>query len=116
MISNEKDNINSIGQFHSFIENKILIICNELQSIDTANHLKAESLKFLMRDQFSTIEFKCLGIRSISKLLNFIFEGNNHLPIEIENDDRRYQILKSIDGANGNFGYYADLHNQFDSQ
>jgi hypothetical protein len=38
-ISNENNMSNIIGRFNSIIENKILIICNELQSIDNAKHL-----------------------------------------------------------------------------
>jgi hypothetical protein len=37
-ISNENNIRNIIGRFNRIVENKILIICNELQSIDNAKH------------------------------------------------------------------------------
>jgi hypothetical protein len=37
-VSNENSISNIIGRFNSSIENKILIVCNELQSIDNAKH------------------------------------------------------------------------------
>jgi hypothetical protein len=40
-ISNESNISNMIGRFNSSIENQILRVCNELQNIDNAKHLKA---------------------------------------------------------------------------
>jgi phage/plasmid-associated DNA primase len=77
-IANE-NNINSIiGRFNSSFENKILVICNELQSIDNAKNLKIDYLKSLITDNTCTIEFKFVNSRTIDNVSNFIFVSNNY--------------------------------------
>jgi hypothetical protein len=44
-IANENNINNIIGRFNSLFENKILVICNELQSLDNAKHLNTDCLK-----------------------------------------------------------------------
>jgi hypothetical protein len=61
-ISNENNIRNIIGRFNSSIENKILIVCNELQSIDHAKHLNTDCLKSLRTYHFWTIESKIVNI------------------------------------------------------
>jgi hypothetical protein len=114
VISNENNISNIIGRFNSSIENKILIVCNELQSIDSTNHFNIVCLKSLITDRFCTIGSKFINIRSFNNASNFIFVSNNHLPIKIENSDRRYLILKCSDNANTNFSYFDDLSHRFD--
>jgi hypothetical protein len=61
-ISNE-NNISGIrGRFNSSTENKILIVCNELQSIDKAKHLNTDCLKSLLTDRFCITESKFVNI------------------------------------------------------
>jgi hypothetical protein len=57
-IANENNINNIIGLFNSSFENKILVICNELQSIDNAKHLNTDCLKSLITDNTCTIESK----------------------------------------------------------
>jgi phage/plasmid-associated DNA primase len=57
-IANENNINNIIGRFNSSFENKILVICNELQSIDNAKHLNTDCLKSLITDNSCTIESK----------------------------------------------------------
>jgi hypothetical protein len=45
VIANENNINNIIGRFNSSFKNKILVICNELQSIDNSNHLNTDCLK-----------------------------------------------------------------------
>ncbi|GMO12468.1 MAG: hypothetical protein Ta2E_00450 [Mycoplasmoidaceae bacterium] len=45
VISNENNINNIIGRFNSSIENKMLIVCNDLQSIDNAEHLNTDCIK-----------------------------------------------------------------------
>jgi hypothetical protein len=68
-------------------------------------HLSTDRLKSLITDPFCTIESKFVSIRRINNISNFIFGRNNHLPIKIRNDDRKYQILKCSDDTKGNFTY-----------
>jgi hypothetical protein len=58
-----KNNINNIiGRFNSSIENKILVVCNELQSIDNAKHLNTDGLKSLISDRKCNVESKYLNL------------------------------------------------------
>jgi hypothetical protein len=113
VISNENNISNIIGRFNSSIENTILIVCNELQSIDSAKHLSTDCLQSLITDRFCTIESKFVNIRSLNNVSNFIFASNNHLPIKIENGDRKYLILKYSNNINANFSYFDDLSSRF---
>jgi hypothetical protein len=72
---------------------KILVICNELQSLDNAKHLNTDCLKSLITDNKCTIESKFLNSRTIDNVSKFIFVFNNYLPIKIENGDRQYIIF-----------------------
>lgn len=113
-ISNENNISNIIDRFNSSIENKILFVCNDLQSIDSVKHLNTDCLKSLITDRFCTIESKPSNIRNVNKVSNFIFVSNNHLPIKIKHGDRRYLVFKFSDDAKGNFSYLSKLNNQFD--
>jgi hypothetical protein len=115
-ISNENSIGNIIGRFNSSIENKILIVCNELQSIDNAKHLNTDCLKSLITDHFCTIESKFVNTRSINNISSFIFVSNNRLPIKIESGDHRYLVFKCSDDAKGNFDYFAKLNWLFDDE
>jgi putative DNA primase/helicase len=86
-IANENNINNIIGLFNSSFENKILVICNELKSLDNAKHLNTDYLKSLITDNTCTIESKFINSRTIDNVSNFIFVSNNCLPIKIENGD-----------------------------
>jgi putative DNA primase/helicase len=112
-IVNENNINNIIGRFNSSFENKILVICNELQSIDDAKHLNTDCLKSLITDNTCTIESKFVNSPVIDNVSNFIFVSNNYLPIKIENGDRRYVIFKTSNEHKNNFEYFADLNKRF---
>jgi hypothetical protein len=114
-ISNENNINNIIGRFNSIIENKILIICNELQSIDNAKHLNTDGLKSLITDNEINIESKCINTRKIQNVSNFIFVSNNLLLINIESSDRRYVVFKTSNSYKNNFEYVNNLNNLFNA-
>jgi hypothetical protein len=112
-ISNENNLNKTIGRFNSSFENKILVICNELQSIDNAMHLNTDCLKSLITDNTCTIESKFVNSRTIDNISIFIFGSNNYLPIKIENGDRRYVIFKTSNACKNNFEYLVGLNKTF---
>jgi hypothetical protein len=75
---------------------KILIVHNELHSIENAKDLNSDCLKSLITDPFWRIESKFVYIRSINNSSNFIFGSNNHLPFKIENGDPKYFIFCAV--------------------
>jgi hypothetical protein len=58
VISNENNINNIVGRFKIPFENKILVIYNELQSIDNAKYLNKDYLKILITYNNCTIESK----------------------------------------------------------
>jgi putative DNA primase/helicase len=109
-IANENNINNIIGRFNSSFENRILVICNELQSLDDAKHLNTDCLKSLITDNTCTIESKFVNSRTIDNVSNFIFVSNNYLPLKIENGDRRYVIVKTSNECKNNFEYFDGLN------
>jgi hypothetical protein len=112
-ISNENNINNILGRFNSSFENKILVICNELQSFDNARYLNTDCLKSLITDNICTIESKFVNSRTIDNVSNFIFVSNNYLSIKIENGDRRYVIFKTSTECKNNFEYFDKLNKTF---
>jgi hypothetical protein len=68
----------------------------------------------LLTDRFCITESKFVNIWSINNVSNFINVSNNLLSINIENGNRRYLVLKSINNVKVNFDYFGSLNNQFD--
>jgi hypothetical protein len=114
-ISKENNISNIIGRFNSIIENKILIICNELQNIDNAKLLDTSGLKSLISDNEINIESKYINTRKIQNVSNFIFVSNNLLPINIECSDRRYIVYKISNSYKNNSEYLNNLNNLFNT-
>jgi hypothetical protein len=84
-IAHENNINNIIDRVNISFENKILVICNEIQSLDNAYHLNTDCLKSLITDNTCTIESKFVNSRSFDNVSNFIFVSNNYLLIMIEN-------------------------------
>jgi hypothetical protein len=97
-------------------ENKILVICNELQSLDNATHVNIDCFKNLIIYNTYTIESKFVNARTINKLANFIFDSNNYLPLKIENGNRRYVIFKTNDVYKNKFEYFYSLNKTFTTE
>jgi hypothetical protein len=115
-IANENNINNIIDRFNSSFENKISVICNELQSLDNAKYFNNDCLKSLITDNTCTIESKFVNSRTIDNVANFIFVSNNYLPIKIENRDRRYVIFKTSDVCKNYFEYFDGMNKTFTTE
>jgi phage/plasmid-associated DNA primase len=82
-IANENNINNIIGRFNSSYENKILVICNELQSIDNEKHLNKDCLKSLITDNTCTIESKFVNAPVIENVSNYKFVANYYVPLRL---------------------------------
>jgi hypothetical protein len=111
-IPNESKLENIIGRFNSFIENKVLIVCNELQAIDSSKYLNTDALKSLITEKKYHIEQKFMPLREADNVTNFIFVSN-HMPIKLENGDRRYVVTQCSAEKKNNFKYFHDLAESF---
>ena len=102
-----------IGKFNAVLENKKLLILNELQSIDSNKYLNSDALKSVITDKSISINQKNEPERLCENVANFIMVSNNDIPIKIESSDRRYVVSKTSDKHKGDFDYFEKLSNTF---
>ena len=107
-------NIESIvGKFNAILENKKLLVLNELQSIDMNKYLNSDALKSVITDKKININQKNEPERLSENVANFIMVSNNNVPIKIEGTDRRYMVTKTSDKHRGDFKYFDNLCDSF---
>ena len=86
------ENITSIesivGRFNAVLENKKLLVLNELQSIESNKYLNSDALKSVISDKRININQKNEPERLCENVANFIMVSNNNYPIKIEGTDR----------------------------
>ena len=102
-----------IGKFNAVLENKKLLILNELQSIDSNKYLNSDALKSVITDKSININQKNEPERLCENVANFIMVSNNEIPIKIESSDRRYVVSKTSDKHRGDFDYFEKLSDSF---
>ena len=111
------ENITSIesivGRFNAVLENKKLLVLNELQSIDANKYLNSDALKSVITDSKVNINQKNEPERLAENVANFIMVSNNNIPIKIETTDRRYLVTKTSDKHRGDFEYFDKLCDGF---
>ena len=107
-------NIESIvGKFNATLENKKLLVLNELQSVDMNKFLNSDALKSIITDKTININQKNEPVRIAENVANFIMVSNNNVPIKIEQGDRRYVVTKASDIHKGDFDYFEKLDKSF---
>ncbi len=98
-----------VGQFNTVIENKKLIVVNELQSVDTGKPVNFDTLKSVITDKTININRKGHDLREVENVANFIFVTNNLVPVKITANDRRYMIQQVSNSRIGDFNYFHRL-------
>jgi hypothetical protein len=101
------------GKFNATIENKKLIVCNELQSVDQSKYMNSDKLKTILTENTFTCRDLYLSAREADNVANFIFVSNNLNPIKIENRDRRYVVLKTSNVRLQDTKYFGELCDTF---
>lgn len=101
------------GKFNASLENKKLIVCNEIQSIDANKYLNSDALKSLITERILNIEQKYEIPRITENVSNFIMISNNEVPLKIETSDRRYLVLHTSDEHKQDFKYFSELAKTF---
>jgi hypothetical protein len=105
-------NIDSIiGKFNTSIENTKLIVCNEMASIDTNKYLNSDVMKAVITEPTTEVNAKCCQVRKIQNVANLIIVSNNMNPIRIEQDDRRYVVMKVSSEYKNEKEYFTQLLN-----
>ena len=92
-----ESNANNIfGEFNKKIENKHLVVCNEMVDADNASRRQAISydrLKSTMTDPTISIRAMRTDAYDVENVFNLIIVSNNGMPFRIEDEDRRLVFL-----------------------
>ena len=98
-----------VGKFNASLENKKLIIVNELKSVDMNKQLNSDALKSVITDKTVNINQKNEPVRLCENVANFMFVSNNEIPLKIEGNDRRYCVMKTSDEHVKDWDYFGKL-------
>lgn len=99
-----------VGRFNSAIENKKLIVCNEMSSTEMNTVNIFDRLKAMITEPTIDIEVKGIDVRNAQNVSNYIFLSNNFNPIKITSGDRRYFIITPSEEVVGNRAYFNELY------
>jgi hypothetical protein len=112
-----EDNITDMnhvaGTFNPLIENKKLIVCNELKSTDSGKFVDSDKLKSIVTDKKIVINEKHVAHRRTLNVANFIFVSNNVIPLMMSEDDRRYVVIHVSDKFMQNVEHFEKLYETF---
>lgn len=97
------------GEYNSVIENKMLIVANELDIADSNFEREMNALKSIITDDQKDCRKIYEDFYTCENVCNFIFCSNYDNSITINNDDRRYCIIKSSDKFKGDFEFFKQL-------
>ena len=112
-----EDNINKIdqivGSYNSLLENKKLIICNELSSADNNQFIDFDTLKSVITEKTIIISEKYQPSRPAENVVNLIFLSNHDCPVRLYQGDRRYVVSETSSARKDDFAYFKALNELF---
>lgn len=97
------------GTFNSVIENKMLIVCNEMRNVGTSRLTNFDTLKSIISDSRIYINEKYQPKRTSENVANLIICSNNTFPVKIESGDRRYLVLDVNPKYKGRFDFWTSF-------
>ena len=83
-----------LGRWNALMENKKLIVGNEIEAFGDSKHTAWNKFKHLNTEDVITFEEKNEPKRQSENYLNFILVSNNDIVAPIEKTDRRFLVLK----------------------
>ena len=108
--SNVSDIDSIVGKFNSSVENKKLLVCNEMDSAEMNSTAVFNRLKKLITENSVDIQTKNVSVRDgVQNVSNFIFISNESNPIKISSSDRRYCVLTPSEEVINNRKYFNAL-------
>ena len=106
-----EDNIDLIfGRFNSCIENKILIVLNEVSGKDTFSI--NEKIKNAITRELNIIEHKGLKPYENTNNIGFVYLTNNDNPLKIPHDDRRFCGFECNNNKANDYDYFRLLNKE----
>lgn len=97
------------GEYNSVIENKMLIVANELDIADSNFEREMNALKAIITDDQKDCRKIYEDYYTCENVCNFIFCSNYDDSITLNYDDRRYCVIKTSDKFKGNFEFFKQL-------
>ena len=94
-------------KFNGTIEGKVLVVCNEMQSMENARYINADAMKSIITEKTMMYEQKYISSRLGENVSNLMFLSNHELPIKIDDADRRYVCLKVSSKYRQDFNYFG---------
>ena len=108
--SNVSDIDSIVGKFNTAVENKKLLVCNEMDSADMNSTAVFNRLKKLITENVIDINTKNISVRTgVQNVSNYVFVSNEFNPVKISSTDRRYCILTPSEEVRGDFRYFEEL-------
>jgi putative DNA primase/helicase len=101
------------GKFNSSIENKILIVLNEVSGKET--FIINEKIKNAITREVNIIEHKGMKPYENTNNIGYIYLTNNDNPIKIPFDDRRFCGIESNNSMVNNYEYFNSLNDEIKS-
>jgi phage/plasmid-associated DNA primase len=96
------------GTFNDIIENKKLIVLNEISSVED-KYRNNNKLKSMTTEKTITINKKYVPIRKILNVSNFILASNHYICLVIEEGDRRFVVILVSDKRQQDTEYFEKL-------
>jgi hypothetical protein len=100
---------NITGKFSNLLENKVFVVCNEMQQSEYSKFLNGDALKSIITEYDIDYESKFINKRAGECVANLMFFSNHELPIRLENGDRRYVVVKCSNKRCLDFKYFGKL-------
>ena len=101
------------GRFNSMLENKILIVGNEVNASDTSG-LFGKVINTITSPKIS-IERKGIGAYESNNCSSFVFLTNNDFPFKIPESDRRFICWEASPDIANNPVYFKELYDEIES-
>lgn len=102
------------SEFNMVLENKKLIVCNELGSL-IKSKTDFDKLKSIWTDKIIRVGDKYIAKRQVESPINGILLTNNFDVVKIESSDRRYLCLETSDCMINNTKYFKELYEEIKS-
>ena len=108
---NVSDMDNIVGKFNTSLENKKLLVCNEMKSVELSSANIHNAIKPLITEDTFNINTKNVSVREgVQNAANFVFLSNEFNPVKVTGTDRRYFIITPSEEVAGNYDYFDQLY------
>ena len=104
------------GNFNSIVEDKMLIVLNEVKNCGDDRLANFNALKSIITDSTIRINEKNQPRRTSENVANFIFVTNNSFPVKVEVGDRRYVVLQCNGLHKGDDEYFKQMYKSFNKE